>query len=85
MGTAALTLGFIGLISWVFPFLGFPVCVIGLILGVLALLLSPQQRGRAIAGIIMCVIGLALNIGVVVGLVTAGLILEEILPEYFRY
>ena len=85
MGIASLTLGIVGLVTWIFPPLGFPISIIGLILGILALWLSKQQRGRAIAGIITCIIGLALNIGAIIGLVTAGLILQDLLPETFNY
>jgi len=85
VGTASLTLGIVGLVTWIVPPLGFPVSIVGLILGIVALVISKHQRGRAITGIIMCILGIALAIGVIVGLVTAGLILEEMLPEYSRY
>lgn len=85
MGTAALTLGIVGLFTWIIPPLGFPISIIGLILGILERLIPKQHKGRAVAGIIMCILGIALNIGAVVGLLTVGWILGEILPEYFRY
>ncbi len=80
MGIAAMTLGIVGLFAWIFPVLGFPTSIVGLILGILALV-RKQQKNRAIAGIIMCSIGLLLNIGFVVGLVMLGGILEELLPQ----
>jgi len=81
MGIAAMTLGVVGLFAWTFPFLGFPISIIGLILGIVALLVTKEHRKKAIAAIIMCIIGLAINIGVVVGLVVAGGILAELLPQ----
>jgi len=81
MGIAAMTLGIVSLFAWIFPVLGFPISIGGLILAILALVAYKQQKGRAIAGLIMCIIGFALNIGVVVGLIIAGGILEELLPQ----
>ena len=85
MGIAAMTLGIVSLFAWIFPVLGFPISIAGFILGILALVVCKQQKRRAIAGIIMCIIGLALNIGVIVGLLTAGIILEELYPQSFGY
>ena len=47
----------------------------------MALLITKEHRKKAIAAIIMCIIGLAINIGVVVGLVVAVGILEELIPR----
>ena len=85
MGIAALTLGIVALITWIFPPLGFPISGIGLILGILALLVYKKQKRRAIAGIVLCFIGLVLNIGVVVGIVAAGILFEELFYQYFSY
>ena len=82
MGTAALTLGIVGLFTWVFPVFGLPISIIGLIFGIIAAIVKPPQRGKAIAGIIMCFIGIILNIGVIVGVVAAGFIVEELLKQY---
>ena len=84
MGIASLTLGVVALCTWIIPPLGIIIGVIGLILGVLALVAKKQQR-RAIAGLIMCFIGVILSIGVVVGIVAGGLILEQFMYEYFGY
>ncbi|GAI18778.1 unnamed protein product [marine sediment metagenome] len=84
MGIASMTLGITGLVSWIFPPLGFPISTAGLILGILARVVSKQQRGRAGAGIVMCILGIAINIGVAFGLITAGLILEGMFPEFFN-
>ena len=84
MAIAALTLGIVALFTWILPPLGFIVSIIGIVLGVVALV-KKQQKRRAIAGAIMCSVGLVLNIAVVVGLIAAGLILEELLHQYFAY
>ena len=58
--------------------------IIGIILGIVALV-SKTQKKRAIAGLIMCFVGIILNIGVMVGIVAGGLILEQLMYEYFGY
>ena len=85
MGIAALTLGIVSLVSWIIPFIGLPVSAAGLIVGFIALGTSRHQKGRTVTGLVMCFIGLIFSIGVIVGLVTAGFLLEEFLPEYFGY
>ena len=85
MGTAALTLGIVGLITWVFPVFGLPVSIVGLILGLIVLIRKSSDRRKAIAAVILCFIEIVLNMGVVVGLVTAGVILDEFLRQYPRY
>ncbi len=85
MGTVALTLGIVGLVTWVFPVFGFPISIIGLIFGIIGLIVKSPQRGKSIAGIVICIIGIMLNIGVVVGLVAAGLIFDEFLKQYPGY
>ena len=84
MGIAALTLGIVSMVTWIIPPLGIPISVIGFILGIVALFVSKLQKGRAISGTVLCTISLILGIGVVVGLMTAGLVLQEVYPEYFR-
>ena len=62
MAIAALVLGIIGLIAWLLPICGFPVTIVGLILGFIARR-SPARRGMATIAIVLCVIGLVLSIG----------------------
>ncbi len=57
---AALVLGICSLVVWCCPLLGAPVAIIGLILGVLAW--NSASRGMAIAGVVMCALGLLLSI-----------------------
>jgi hypothetical protein len=57
MEVASLVLGIIGLlIGWI-PFFGFPIPVIGLILGILGRK-KGTKKGLALAGMIMSIIGL---------------------------
>jgi hypothetical protein len=58
--------------------------IIGIVLGTVALV-SKKQKKRAIAGVIMCFVGIILNIGVMVGIVAGSLILEQLMYEYFGY
>ena len=60
MAVAALVLGIIGLIAWLLPILGYPVTIVGLVLGIKSV--KSEKRGMAIAGIVMCSIGLVLSL-----------------------
>lgn len=86
MATAALTLGIVGLFTWIFPFLGFPVSIIGTALAAIVLLMKRPNRKKAMAGLIMCVIGLIMNIIVVVaGVAALGMlgIIGQLLEEMY--
>lgn len=58
---ASMVLGIIGLIAWCLPLIGFPINLVGLILG-LVNVKNPEGRGMAIAGIVTSSIGLVLTI-----------------------
>lgn len=58
---AALVLGIIGLVAWCIPLIGFPVNIIGLILGCVNVR-KREGRGMAVAGIVLCSIGLILSV-----------------------
>lgn len=62
MAIAALVLGIIGLVAWLFPICGLPVAIVGLILGFIGRR-SPARRTMATIGIVLCIIGLVLSIG----------------------
>jgi DNA-directed RNA polymerase subunit RPC12/RpoP len=51
---ASLILGIVGLLAWLIPLVGFPVTIIGLILGI---------RKKYLPGIILNIIGLVLTLG----------------------
>lgn len=57
--TAALVLGVISLIAWCLPLAGYPVTIAGLIIGIGAMKTCTTSKGMAIAGVVMCAIGLA--------------------------
>ena len=62
MGIASFTLGITSLIAWANPFVAYPVCAAGIILGVTSILNSKNYRRRAITGIGLCLIGLIMTI-----------------------
>lgn len=57
---ASMILGIVGFIAWCIPLFGFPVTIVGLILGILGI--KKGGKGMAIAGIIMCALTLVLTI-----------------------
>ena len=54
---ASLVLGIIGMVAWFLPFLGFPITITGLVLGVKGR--AGTKRGLATAGVVLCIIGLS--------------------------
>lgn len=57
---ASMVLGIVGFIACCIPLLGYPVTIIGLVLGILALIKG--KNGMAIAGVILCSITLLLTL-----------------------
>ena len=78
MGAASMIFGVLGMFVWPLPYLGFSTNVIGLALGILGL--RRHRRRMAIAGTVMCSVGLALTIVDF----TFGL-LDLVLRTYFVY
>lgn len=70
MGIASMILGVIGFFTWLMPIWGLPIPIIGLVLGVAGMRLTAPNRGMAIAGVIMCSIGLLLSIMVTLGFIS---------------
>jgi len=67
---AALILGIIGIFAWLLPFIGFPVTIAGLVLGIQGL--KSQKSGMAIAGLVLsCIFLLATIINAVAGVLLA--------------
>jgi len=58
--TASLVLGIIGLIAWFLPLIGFPVTITGLVLGIKGM--KSIKRDKAVAGVVLCIIGLVATI-----------------------
>jgi len=54
--TASMVLGIIGLVAWFIPLFGAPITITGLVFGIKGL--DSENRKRALAGIVMSVIGL---------------------------
>jgi|SRR5579871_1138435 len=55
----SLVLGILGLCAWIIPLFGLPITIVGLIFGINAL--KRVQKGMAIAGVVLSIIGLALS------------------------
>ena len=58
--TASLVLGIIGLIAWFLPIVGFPVTIVGLVLGIKGM--KSIKRDRAVAGVVLSIIGLVATV-----------------------
>lgn len=58
---ASMVLGICSFLAWCIPLFGFPVCIAGLVLGIVGI--KKGGKGMAIAGIVMCSITLLLTIG----------------------
>jgi hypothetical protein len=56
---ASLVLGILGLLTWIIPLLGLPVSITGLVFGINAL--KRVRKGMAVAGVVLCSIGLLLG------------------------
>ena len=89
MATAAITLGIVGLFSWIFPPLGVLICLAAIILSIIALVEKNVHKKRTVTGLITGSIGLILNVLVIVVLITAvgmlgifGEFLEEFIQLY---
>lgn len=53
----SLVLGILGLFAWIIPLFGLPITITGLVYGIKAL--KGLKRGMALAGVILCSLGLA--------------------------
>jgi len=60
MDVASLVLGILGVVAWLLPLFGYPINIVGLILGILSK--KKKMSGMATAGIILTIIGLVLTI-----------------------
>jgi len=68
---ASMVIGIICLLAWCLPICGIPLTIVGLVLGIQDL--KSPNRGMAIAGVVMCAIGLVLSlINAAVGLYLAA-------------
>ncbi len=60
MSIASLVLGICGFIAWCIPLFGYPVTIVGIILGVIGM--KKGGKGMAIAGIVCSAISLVLTV-----------------------
>ena len=60
MAIASLVLGIVGLMAWFCPIIGLAVNITGLVLGCKSL--RSPNRGMAIAGVVMCTLGLIASV-----------------------
>lgn len=58
---ASFVLGIVGIIAWILPLFGYPVTIVGLVLGCIAR--KDKKNGFNLAGIILSSITLALTLG----------------------
>lgn len=57
---ASMVLGIVGFVAWCLPIIGFPVTIVGLVLGIIAI--NKGTKGMAVAGVIMCAITLVITL-----------------------
>ena len=60
MAVASMVLGIVGFVAWCLPLVGYPVTIVGIVLGVKAK--SQGQGGMAVAGIVMSIITLVFTL-----------------------
>ncbi len=62
MGGEVLVLGIIAMMTWLIPFFGLPIPIIGLVWGIAILRKRPAKKGMAISGVVLSSIGLFLSV-----------------------
>lgn len=58
---ASLVLGIVGMIAWLLPLVGYPITIVGIILGCLGR--KESKSGMSLAGLILSIIALVLTLG----------------------
>ena len=58
---AGLVLGITSLLAWLLPLLGYPVSIVGIIMGALGK--KSEKKNIAIVGLVLYIIGLVLTLG----------------------
>lgn len=53
--TASLVLGIVSMITWLLPLFGYPVSIVGIVMGAFGL--QSEKRGMGIAGLVLSIIG----------------------------
>ena len=62
MGGEVFVLGIIGMFTWLIPFFGLPIPLIGLIWGIMILRRRPAKKGMPVSGVVLSSIGLFLSV-----------------------
>lgn len=62
MGGEVLVLGIVGMLTWLIPFFGLPIPLIGLVWGILILRRKPAKKWLVTSGVVLCSLGLSLSI-----------------------
>jgi hypothetical protein len=63
MGGEVLVLGIVGLLTWLIPFFGLPIPLLGLVWGIVLLRRKPPKKLMLYSGVVMCSLGLFLSAG----------------------
>ena len=58
--TASLVLGIISLITWLLPLFGFPVAIVGVVMGFYGM--KSEKKNRGVAGLVLSIIGLVCTV-----------------------
>jgi len=77
LGITSLILGILALFAWILPLAGYPITIVGLILGIVSL--SRSTNGNATAGVILCSLGL---IATVISSIIGAIIWSEIFSGF---
>ncbi len=62
MGGEVLVLGIVGMLTWLIPFFGLPIPLIGLVWGIVILRRKPARKWLVTSGVVLCSLGLSLSI-----------------------
>ena len=62
MGGEVLVLGIIAMFTWLIPFFGLPIPIIGLVWGIIILRKRPARKGMPVSGVVLSSIGLFLSV-----------------------
>lgn len=63
MGFEPIMLGIIALFTWIIPFAGLPIPIIGLVWGILNLRRTKLKKWKPMTGVALCSVGLVLSVG----------------------
>ena len=87
MGGEILVLGIVGLLTWLIPFFGLPIPIIGLVWGIMILRKNPQRIWLTRIGVILCGLGLGLSVfySTISALDSSPNFIDDNFPSDFEY